>query len=46
MKKWLVSLLLITLCLFAETASGQVYTQTFIDKCSGQVKTAVTTIVN
>ena len=46
MKKWLISLLLITLCLFAKTASGQIFTQTFIDKCSGQVKIATTTIVN
>jgi len=46
MKKWLVSILLIVTCLFAKVANGQVYTQTFIDKCTGQTKVATTTMVN
>jgi len=46
MKKWLISLLLIILCSFAKVANGQVYTQTFIDKCTGQTKVATTTMVN
>ena len=46
MKKWLVVFLISVIFLFAQKATGQVYTQTFIDKCSGQVKIATTTIVN
>ena len=46
MKKWLVSILLIILCSFAKVASGQIYTQTFIDKCTGETKVATTTYVN
>jgi hypothetical protein len=45
MKKWLVGLLLITLCSFAKVANGQVYTQTFIDKCTGETKVATTTTI-
>ena len=37
---------LIILCLFAKEMNAQTYTQTFVDKCSGQIKTATTTMVN
>ena len=44
MKKWVVGI--IVLFLFALKANGQTYTQTFIDKCTGEVKLATTTYVN
>jgi hypothetical protein len=42
MKKWLVGI--IVLFLFAFKANGQTYTQTFIDKCTGERKVATTTM--
>ncbi len=44
MKKWVVGI--IVLFLFAFKANGQTYTQTFIDKCTGEKKVATTTIIN
>ena len=46
MKKWLSTLLILVMFLLASKANGQVYTQTFIDKCTGKTKTATTTYVN
>jgi hypothetical protein len=46
MKKWILPLLIIVICLFAQTAIGQTYSQTYKDKCTGEVKIATTTMVN
>ena len=46
MKKWLVSFLILIGCAFTQEVTAQTYTQTFVDKCSGQIKTATTTMVN
>ena len=46
MNKWLVTLSIIVTFLFANQAKGQTYTQTFIDKCTGETKVATTTYVN
>ena len=46
MKKWILSLLIIVICLFAQNAIGQTYTQTYKDKCTGEIKVATTTMVN
>ena len=45
MKQWLLGILILCL-LFAQKANGQVYTQTFIDKCTGETKIATTTYIN
>jgi len=44
MKKCL--LLLITLCLFTIKVNAQTFSQTFIDKCTGERKVATTTMMN
>ena len=47
MKKWIVTLtILIVTVLTANKAEAQTYTQTFIDKCTGEAKIATTTIIN
>ena len=47
MKKWIINLFLIfVLFILANKANGQTYTQIFIDKCTGEIKTATTTYVN
>ena len=46
MKKWLISLSIIVMFLIAPQAKGQIFTQTFIDKCSGEKKVATTKYVN
>ena len=46
MNKWLVTLSIIVTFLFANQAKGQTYTQTFIDKCTGETKLATTTYIN
>ncbi len=47
MKKWIVAiLLLIVTFITAFRAEGQTYTQTFVDRCTGETKVATTTIVN
>jgi len=43
MKKYIISLLILFFCC---KSFGQTYTQTFIDKCSGEKKIATTTIIN
>jgi hypothetical protein len=43
MKKYIISLLILFFCC---ESFGQTYTQTFIDKCSGEKKIATTTIIN
>ena len=44
MKKWIIGIFI--LILFAFKANGQTYTQTFIDKCTGEAKVATTTMMN
>ena len=44
MKKWVFSIIIVFLLVVK--VSGQTYTQTFIDKCSGEVKLVKTTYVN
>lgn len=34
------------ICLFTQKVNGQIYTQTYVDKCTGEIKTATTTYVN
>jgi len=46
MKKWLATFILTVVLLFANHAKGQTYTQTFIDKCTGEKKIATTTYIN
>jgi len=46
MKKWILPLLIIVICSCAQTAIGQTYTQTYKDKCTGEIKVATTTITN
>ena len=46
MKKWIISSVILVIILFANKANGQTYTQTFIDKCTGEVKVATTTYIN
>ena len=46
MKKCIISLLIIVISLTAFKADGQTYTQTFIDKCTGERKIATTTMIN
>jgi len=47
MKKWIVTFtILIVTTLIAEEARSQTYTQTFIDKCTGEKKVATTTYMN
>jgi hypothetical protein len=43
MKKCLISILIL---LFVYKVNGQTYTQTYVDKCTGEVKTVTTTYVN
>ena len=43
MKKCLISLTIIVMILFAQYANGQTYSQTFVDKCTGETKVATTT---
>ncbi len=44
MKKCFI--LSIILCLFTIKVNGQTFSQTFIDKCSGEKKVATTTMIN
>ena len=46
MKKWVFCLLLIVISSFATEAIGQTYTQTYKDKCTGEIKVATTTMTN
>ena len=46
MKKWLATFLISVIFLFAQKAYAQTYTQTFIDRCTGETKLATTTIIN
>ena len=47
MKKWIVTLtILIVTTLIAEEARSQTYTQTYKDKCTGEIKVATTTMTN
>ena len=46
MKQYVISFFVFFLFLFSQKVSGQTYTQTFIDKCTGEVKLATTTYVN
>lgn len=46
MKKWLATFLISVIFLFAQKAYAQTYTQTFVDRCTGETKVATTTIVN
>ena len=46
MKKWIISSVILVIILFANKANGQTYTQTFIDKCTGETKVATTTYIN
>ena len=46
MKKLRALLSVLFIFCLASKANGQTYTQTFIDKCSGEVKVATTTYVN
>ena len=46
MKKWIFCLLLIVISSFATEAMGQTYTQTYKDKCTGEIKVATTTMTN
>jgi hypothetical protein len=46
MKKCLVSLIIIVTTLTAFKAEGQTFTQSFIDKCTGERKIATTTMIN
>ena len=47
MKQWIAKFtILVIVLLAAQTANGQVVVQTYIDKCSGQVKTVTTTYVS
>jgi hypothetical protein len=46
MKKWVLGLTIIVICLFATEAIGQTYTQTYKDKCTGEIKVATTTMTN
>ena len=43
MKKYILGFILIMFC---QIAIGQTYTQTYKDKCSGEIKVATTTMVN
>ena len=43
MKKYIISLLIL---FFSSKSFSQTYTQTFIDKCSGEKKVATTTMIN
>ena len=45
MKQWVVNFIIICILLFAQKVNGQVFTQTFIDKCTGEIKIASTTYV-
>jgi hypothetical protein len=38
MKKWVFGLMIIVMSLFAKNAMGQTYTQTYKDKCTGEIK--------
>lgn len=47
MKKWIATILIIIVTFItAFKAEGQTYTQTFIDKCTGETKVATTTMSN
>jgi len=46
MKKWVFGLTIIVMSLFATEAMGQTYTQTYKDKCTGEIKVATTTMTN
>ena len=47
MKKWILTFtMLIVTTLTAFRAEGQTYTQSFIDKCTGERKVATTTMIN
>ena len=43
MKKYILGFLLVLLC---QIVSGQTYTQTYKDKCTGEIKVATTTMTN
>jgi outer membrane biosynthesis protein TonB len=47
MRQWIAKFtILVIVLLAAQTANGQVVVQTYIDKCSGEVKTVTTTYVS
>jgi hypothetical protein len=46
MKKWAIGIFTILLISLTQIVSAQTYTQTFIDKCSGEKKVATTTMMN
>jgi hypothetical protein len=46
MKKSLVSLLVLVILAFTQKVNAQTYTQTYKDKCSGEIKVATTTMIN
>ena len=46
MTKWIFRLTIIVIIVFAQTAMGQTHTQTYRDKCTGEIKVATTTITN
>jgi hypothetical protein len=46
MKKWVFGLTIIVITLISQKAIGQTYTQTYKDKCTGEIKVATTTMVN
>ena len=45
-KKWLSLLTIVLIFILCGKVQGQTYTQTFIDKCTGQTVKATTTYVN
>ena len=45
MKKWLVNFIIVCIVLFAQQVNGQIFTQSFVDKCTGEIKIATTTYV-
>ena len=46
MKKLLSLLTILVLLCISWKAEGQVYTQTYVDKCTGEIKVATTTYIN
>jgi len=44
MKKWLFGIIITFL--FAIKANGQIFTQTYVDKCTGEIKTVTTNHIN
>jgi len=46
MKRWLVYVIISVILFISHKAKGQTYTQTFVDRCTGETKLAVTTYIN